>query len=271
MDSLKQKALEHITSLEKINSALIVVRIKGWIVLSFFLFILVVVMGWGFFGSIPLVAKGRAVLFNAKTTMRLRSPVVGVVKKVVETGGAQVNEGDPLIIMQDEAGEEVILRAPIDGSVVWVDAIVGGGISKGQPLLTVQGIPSVDGLEIYAFLPLNLGELVRVGMPTKCALDKVDPSRYGLLRGVVKEVLPYPIDTSEYYLQRLPSPRLREYLLSGPAPYLLIVITPVLNPDTVSGLEWTSKDGPPHMIFLPELGAVRVILGEERPLSYILP
>ncbi len=271
MDSLKQKALEHITSLEKINSALVVVRIKGWIVLSFCLFILIILMGWGFFGSIPLVAKGRAVLFNAKTTMQLRSPMAGVVKRVVETGGAEVSAGDPLIIVQNTEGEEVVLQAPIDGSVVWVDAIVGGGVSEGQPLLTVQGIPAVDGLEIYAFLPLNLGELVRVGMPTKCVLDKVDPSRYGLLRGVVKEILPYPIDSSEYYLRRLPSPRLREYLLSGPAPYLLIVIEPVVNPNTISGLEWTSKEGPPHMIVPPELGAVRVILGEERPLSYILP
>jgi len=270
MDSLKEKALEHITSLEKISSALVVVRIKGWIVLSFFLFIFTVLMVWGFFGSIPLVAKGRAVLFNTKTTLQMRSPVTGVIKRVVETGGAQVSEGDPLIILQNEVGEEVILSAPSDGSVVWVEAIEGGRVREGQPLLTVQGIPSVEGLQIYALLPLTLGELVRVGMPTKCALDKVDSSRYGLLRGVVKEILPYPVDTSEYYLQRLPSPRLREYLLGGPEPYILIVIEPIANPHMISGLEWTSKEGPPHIIISPELGGVRVILGEVRPLSYIL-
>ena len=263
MDPLKEKALEHLTSIDKTHSALTVVRVRGWVVLSFFVFIALVIMGWGFFGRLPLVAHGKAILFDTKSTQQIRSPINGIVQSILVTGGSEIDYGQPLAVIGD-----VTLTAAAGGTVVWVAVSQGAEVTVNQPIMTIQGVPSVDGLKIYAFLPLNSGELVRVGMSAKCELDNVDSSRYGLLLGTVAEILPYPADGSEYYLQQIPSQRLRDYLLSGPTPYLLVVIQPLKDPNTVSGMAWTSKEGPPHIITPPRLGAIRVILEQEKPLTY---
>ena len=126
--------------------------------------------------------------------------------------------------------------------------------------------PSVMG-----FVPLFSGEQVRPGMRALVTLDAIDSAVYGMMEGVVTKVYPYPVSAQDELLDPIPSSRLREYLTQGEIPILLILIEPVADSQTPSGLRWTSKQGPFGTITDGSVGQVDVVLKQVRPISYVIP
>jgi hypothetical protein len=126
-------------------------------------------------------------------------------------------------------------------------------------------------LTILGFVPLLSGQQIHPGMEAKILLDSIDTARYGMIEGRVQEISSYPIDAKTSVLQQIPSASLREYLTEGSAPTTLLVIEPVLDPQTVSGLKWTSKTGPPTPVTEGSIGEAIVILKTLKPISYVIP
>lgn len=64
------------------------------------------------------------------------SPMTGVIDKVVVSEGAQVNEGDPVVIL--EAMKMYIdVTAPASGTVTGISVKSGDSVKEGQALLTI--------------------------------------------------------------------------------------------------------------------------------------
>lgn len=153
------------------------------------------------------------------------------------------------------------------GTVVWAIA--------GSLPVTASGkciaLPEGENLKILAFLPLFSGHQIRAGMGAKAALDTVNTGRYGMLEGVVKEVLPYPVSASDPLLEEIPSPSLRDYLVKGELPTILVVIEPYVDTTSPSGFKWTSKRGPATLITPGSVGQVQITLQMIKPISYVIP
>lgn len=141
--------------------------------------------------------------------------------------------------------------------------------------ITVSGkclvfVPEEE-LEILGFFSLVSAESIKPGMEVRCQISAVDATRYGMLRAKVKEVLPYPVGPDEAHLQKIPSESLKKYLVNDSLPVNLVLIEPVRDAHTASGLLWTSKEGPPGPMPQVAVGMARVILDEVRPISYVIP
>ena len=135
----------------------------------------------------------------------------------------------------------------------------------------MQGVVSLNTLKIFAFIPLGPGQLVKPEMQVKCALNLFNSEKYGMVLGKVRQVMPYPISPEEYYMQKIPSKPLKNYLMGNNLSNVLVIIDPVLDPNTYSGLAWTSGDGPHAHIEPSLLGTARITLEEVKPISYVLP
>jgi len=126
-------------------------------------------------------------------------------------------------------------------------------------------------LKIYAFIPLNEAAQIQSGMEAKCSLNTVNSSTYGMLRGTVREILPYPASLSDPLVKAIPSESLRKYLIGGDIPSMLILIDPIIDATTPSGLSWTSKEGPPEHLESGMIGLARITLDNVKPISYVIP
>lgn len=182
-----------------------------------------------------------------------------------------------LLLIQEELADleeqekGLIVRVPNDGKVIWVDLNEGDRVVPNETLITMQGPLSLNDLRIFAFIPLASGQLIQSGMPAKLELYLYNPEKYGMVLAEVERVMPYPISPTEYYMQKIPSIPLKNYLMGENLSNVLVVIKPKLDPNTYSGLAWTSGKGPPAHIESSLLGKVRVTLEEVKPIQYVLP
>ncbi|MBS3903724.1 MAG: hypothetical protein KGZ39_00175 [Simkania sp.] len=118
---------------------------------------------------------------------------------------------------------------------------------------------------IYGFYPLGKAQTIHPGMEARLEFPGIESG----IRGVVTEILPYPVSESDSYMQKIPSPSLREYFLEGSLPTFLVIITPLLDPSIL--LEESSNKNPLMAIQSGMVGRVRIILDHIRPVSYFLP
>lgn len=266
MDTFKQESFEHLASPEHLNRALTIVGIKGWFSLLFFVALTVITAIWAVMGSLPITVSGKAMMLDLKSSFAVQSQVRGVVKQVLVKTGDHVKRGQVVLVVGTTA-----LTAPDEGAVVWIEVTQGEEVLPQQNVVWIEKLALPSDFKILGFFSLFSGQQIQPGMEARITLDTVSPERYGMVKGVVKEVLPYPIGLFDSYMQHIPSKSLKEYLIDGSLPTILVVIAPILNPAAPSGFQWTSKQGPPLQIRSGTVGEARVILENVRPISYVIP
>jgi multidrug resistance efflux pump len=97
----RKVALEKQFSPDQLEKLLIVVRPKEWIGLLCLLLLFIIVFLWSVFGSIPISAEGRGILFNTYENYNVQSPVAGIVKQIQVRTGDFVQTGAVLADLED--------------------------------------------------------------------------------------------------------------------------------------------------------------------------
>lgn len=134
-------------------------------------------------------------------------------------------------------------------------------------LLTTEG----QSFKIYGFFSMLEGARIQPGMEVKIAFNTIKTSQYGMMKGVVKEVDLFPVSVNDPAMMEIPSESLREYLVAGKMPNLLVAIDPTRDPKTVSGFAWTSQEGPPIQVEAGMIGTAKVNLEQIKPISLVIP
>lgn len=167
--------------------------------------------------------------------------------------------------------QHLLILSPIDATISWIHITEDSRVTPEMRMMSLQGEFFPDTLKVLGFVSLYSGQQIKPGMDVKISLDTVNTAKYGTIRGKVEQVLIYPVDLEGYYSQKIPSESLRKYLINGPLPTILVIITPILDEDTISRFAWTSKTGAPIHIEPGIIGAFRVTLDSITPISYVLP
>lgn len=142
----------------------------------------------------------------------------------------------------------------------------------GKLPITVEGKGIIlQDQTIFGFFPLFSGQQIQNGMRATVSLDSVDTSHFGRIEGVVKKIYHYPVNEEDAVMQEVPSASLREYLIQGPVPTILVVIEPLRDSRAATGLQWTSKTGPKGPILEGSVGQVEITLKTIKPINYVIP
>jgi HlyD family secretion protein len=178
----------------------------------------------------------------------------------------EIGEGTPIL----ELSNGMVIRAPHDGKVFQIEIGKGEPVKVGQVLFWFQTEVYPNQLEVYGFIPTNVGERIQVGMHVTVDLNSVDTQKYGQIVGRVKQVAPYAVSATSSQLDVIPSQQVSEDLTKGGS-MELIIVEPELNPQNPSGVAWTFGKGPPNELGLGSMGTVRVTLESKKPISYLIP
>lgn len=272
MDSFMDKnifrhsAVEKLSSPSQLSKLLVVVRLKGWIVLMTLSAIICVVLVWSVVGQIPIITTGNGILLAPDAQFAINSPIEGVVEEILVKTNQEVPVGTPLMRLSNG----IVIPAPHNGKVFQIDAGKGQPIKVGQALLWFQTQIYPNQLEVYGFIPTQVGERIKQGMHVTVNLHAVDTQKYGQLVGTVKQVAPYAVSATSAQLQVIPSKQVREDLTKGGS-MELVIVQPELDPQNKTGIVWTFGKGPPDPLYPGSMGTVRVTIENKRPISYLIP
>lgn len=268
-DDAGRKALERLTSLEELDHSLVVVRIRSWVLFVFFFALIAMIGCWSFFGTLPITVSGKCLVFDFNNTYQIKGPSDGIIREIKFRGGQKIKKGE-VIVTFDNPPSEIV--APADGEVLWIDGKEGSKVNPDLELVGYQGDGAVEDLTIIGFLPMNAGYEVKVGMQAFASIEKATPEKYGMIVAEVVRIYPFPVGKSQSTIQKIPSKELVDYLLDGgKIPKIMVICKPILNPNNPSRLEWTSKAGPPDMIFPGAIGDVEITLENVKPIVYVFP
>ncbi|MBU2489325.1 MAG: NHLP bacteriocin system secretion protein, partial [Proteobacteria bacterium] len=119
------------------------------------------------------------------------------------------------------------------------------------------------------YLSFQDGKKVRPGMRAQISPSTVKREEYGFIVGTVRTVSEFPA-TREGMMRTLANEQLVGTLTQDGAP-IAITAELSLSPETVSGFEWSSSQGPPVLITSGTFCTATVTVRQQRPISLVIP
>jgi HlyD family secretion protein len=160
------------------------------------------------------------------------------------------------------------VKAPKSGMVAAAFVYPGAQVKKGDPLITLQSEVAKIPLEFYAFIPATEAKGIQAGMEARIELEKFIFKKYGYIYGKVKEVSLLPA-TNATILAKLFNPKLVETFQENSVTQVRIALE--RDPETPTGLRWTSGQGPQEPISIGNLGSATIVVDSIAPIYFLLP
>lgn len=110
----RQKPLERLSNPEQLDSLLVVVTPKMWIAFLCLAILLIGLILWSIFGSIPITVHGKGIIMSERDSLAtINSSVDGMVKKIYINPGDTVTQGQPIAEIIDHSYELQVAMAKV--------------------------------------------------------------------------------------------------------------------------------------------------------------
>jgi HlyD family secretion protein len=154
------------------------------------------------------------------------------------------------------------------GKVTEIFKKEGSFVQNGETIALLSSDPA-DGIYIAAFIPALQSKEIKCGMGVFFSPAIAPASRYGYIKGIVREVNLMP-SNPEAIQSELANESLTRQIV-GQGAVIRVVVELLPDSGTPSGFAWTTKRGYPGKIPHGVVGEVIINTGKRSPASYILP
>ncbi|MFE9481489.1 HlyD family efflux transporter periplasmic adaptor subunit [Streptomyces spororaveus] len=263
------KALQRMREPDELDSPTLLAAPRGWIALFVVMITLAAAVIWAFAGQLLISVSAPGLLTRPGGTAQVQSPFTGMVQRVLTQPTATVTAGQTVIEVQDPAGQIRRISSPFAGHVVGLAVSDGQMIDVGSAVLTVERTDvSGDRMIAMVFVPADRAARLFPGNKVDLAVSTAPPAAFGLLRGTVTSVSPYPL-TSEALSGLVGGELAARQFASGSAPRLVIVDL-VRDENTRSGFAWSNTSGPQTALTTQVGVSATINLGKQTPFNLIL-
>lgn len=160
-----------------------------------------------------------------------------------------------------------VVHSPVEGTVVEIATKLGSDVNQNDQLVMIQ--QKGGQLEMVAYLPVTTSKTVQSGMIALVSPTTVESSIYGSIKGRVISVSQLPASKA-LAKDVLGNDSVVSQMFSN-GPVIQAVIALSQDPRTVSGLAWTSSQGPPFTVTPGSMASVDVTVMEDRPVDLVIP
>ncbi|MCW2546809.1 MAG: hypothetical protein JWN96_1269 [Mycobacterium sp.] len=245
------------------------VRPRGVLAVAVLAAVIVGVIVWSFAGDLPRRVSAEGVLSPDGGVSTIQSSSAGIVSKVDVSTADSVSAGQSLVTVVDPAGKSTTVSSPLSGQTITVSVAAGQQVQAGTPLVTVvaQTAGQTPNLSAILFVKSSTASQLAPGMTVQMSVDTVPSSVFGLLRGEVTSVEPYPV-TSGQALAVVGNDLTAATFVKG-GPVRLVHVKLQASASTKSGYAWTTKDGPPFPLLAQSLLNGTVHVSSEHPINLV--
>lgn len=160
--------------------------------------------------------------------------------------------------------------SPYTGRVLEVMVDIGDFTRAGSPVLSMELMgKEIKNLEAVLYIPAADGKKIKPGMDVQISPTTVKAEEYGFIKGKVNSVSEFPA-TYEGMMRVLNNSNLVQ-MLAGRAAPIEVYADLLPSNKTVSGLKWSSPDGPPMKIFSGTICSATVTVREQAPITLVIP
>jgi HlyD family secretion protein len=171
--------------------------------------------------------------------------------------------------LEVELKDKSKIRSSYSGRVEEIAAKPGQVIAAGSNLITLNVETPSDKLVNVTYFSVADGKRIKPGMPVQVTPSIVKRERFGGIIGSVTSVSELPA-TPQGAMVLIGNEDTVKGLMSGDR--RIEVFTQLQeDPATASGYQWSSSKGPQQKLSAATTTTVRVKVGEQSPISYILP
>lgn len=160
-----------------------------------------------------------------------------------------------------------VVHSPVEGTVVEIATKLGSDVNQNDQLVMIQ--QKGGRLQMVAYLPVTTSKTVQSGMTALVSPTTVESSIYGSIKGRVISVSELPASKA-LAKDVLGNDSVVSQMFSN-GPVIQAVIALSQDPRTVSGLAWTSSQGPPFTVTPGSMASVDVTVMEDRPVDLVIP
>lgn len=268
------KALQRMREPDELDSPTLLAAPRGWIAL----FVVMITMGaallWAFGGKIPISVGAPGLLTRAGGTAVIQSPYAGMVRSVSAQPADKVGAGQTVVSVEDSSGRIQDIDSPFGGQLVGVSVTAGEVIGVGSTVAAIERLDdggsgsATDRMVAMVFVPSSRAVGLAPGEPVDLSVSTAPSGAFGLLRGTVASVSPYPL--TEEAVSGLVGGDLAARTYLGTAPPRLVVVDLVVDRATRSGFAWTSASGPPGPLSTQVSVVATISLGHQTPFNLLL-
>lgn len=170
-------------------------------------------------------------------------------------------------IFRKELDVERVLGAETEGRVFDVVVAEGNTVSADQMLVRIE--QADQELQALVYVPSRPGQKVSVGHVAEVFPSNISRESFGGIEATVETKNDYP-STKAGIINDIRNETLAEEYTKSGAP-LRMEITLNQNAKDPSGYSWTGGDGPATKLIPGTACQVTIIVGEKRPIDYVVP
>lgn len=245
------KALAKRRDPDQLDGPLTLASPSGWTVTLVIGFCMLALIGWGIFGRVPQLVAADGRLQYPGGLVTIHSDAAGTVSGMASLGERLDRNGALATLRSNEDGGDVQVHGATEGRVVQHLVEVGDVVEVGTPLAVVE--PGAGDMPLEAVVEVASWqvEAVRPGQDVKLTVSGVTATKYGLLRGRIDSLAPFPTSTGGAQV--------------GPT----LVTISLERADTTTGYAWTSPNGPDHPIESQTPVTAEIDTGDASPLELL--
>ncbi len=162
-----------------------------------------------------------------------------------------------------------------NGRILEVAVVPGQSISAGTRLGAIQTEDPNGKLTSVIYFADKDGKKIKSGMTVQVTPSTVKRERYGGIVGKITRITPFPVTNQDMSAiignENLANSLAQGVSSSGGGAPVQIFAELQQDPTTSSGYKWSSSNGPPLKISSGTTTQVRVKIGDQAPISYVIP
>jgi HlyD family secretion protein len=164
-------------------------------------------------------------------------------------------------------GSQETLTSTVAGRVIELRKNIGDAINTNDVVATLEDATAT--VQVIAFVNADVGKRIKPGMPTEVSPTDVKREEYGFMLASVSERGEFA--ASDAYIQsRMRNESITKKLT---AQGTVVEVRAALKPTngTMSGFEWSTKEGPPFKIGGGTLVSVNIVVERKAPIVLVMP
>jgi HlyD family secretion protein len=160
--------------------------------------------------------------------------------------------------------------SPYTGRILEIEVANGDLVNIGTRLFSIEPQENNDGrIKAILYVSSIEGKKVSQGMEVQISPSTVKREEYGVMLGKVTYVAEFP--STRKGMMRVLDNEFLVQTLCGNVPPLEVHVEPILDSSTKSGYKWSSSSGPPYRVYSGTMCEADIIIGEQRPISFVIP
>ncbi|MFI6897882.1 HlyD family efflux transporter periplasmic adaptor subunit [Streptomyces sp. NPDC050256] len=242
---------------------------RGWIAVFVVMIVMAGACVWAVFARLEVTVDAPGVLSHPGGTSQVQSPYTGMARELLVKPAQQVRAGQAVARLTDDGGRVRTVTSPFAGKVISATMTSGQIVRVGTTLATVErtDLPG-DRMVALVFVPADQAALLAPGRPVALSVSTAPPAAYGLLRGRVAEIAPYPL-THEALASLVGGDLAADGYYKGRAPRL-VTVELLRDAGSASGYAWSTTDTPPVTLGSQTSVTASIELRTESPFDLVL-